>query len=58
LTLINEELQQIPGVALDAKRTLTKTEGLVDSAQNTWPLSTTIQKPVSNQLIPPHAIHD
>ena len=58
LTLINEELHQIPGVALDAKRTLTKTEGLVDSVQSTWPLSTDIQKPVSNQLIPPHPIHD
>ena len=58
LTLINEELQHIPGVALDAKRTLTKTEGLVDSAQYIWPLSNTIQKPVSNQLIPPHPIHD
>ena len=58
LTLINEELQQIPGVGLDAKRTLTKTEGLVDSAQSTWPLSSTIQKPVSKQLIPPHSIYD
>lgn len=58
LTLINEELHQIPGVALDAKRTLTKTEGLVDSAQSTWPLSNDIQKPVSNQLIPLHPIHD
>ena len=58
LTLINEELQQIPGVGLDAKRTLTKTEGLVDSAQSTWPLSSTIQKPVSKQLIPPHPIYD
>ncbi len=58
LTLINEELQQIPGVALDAKRTLTKTEGLVDSAQSTWPLSKDMQKPVSKQLIPPHPIYD
>ena len=58
LTLIHEELQQIPGVALDAKRTLTKTEGLVDSAQSIWPLSTDIQKPVSKQLIPPHPIYD
>lgn len=58
LTLINEELQQIPGVALDAKRTLTKTEGLVDSVQSTWPLSTDIQKPVSKQLIPPHPVYD
>ena len=58
LTLITEELQQIPGVGLDAKRTLTKTEGLVDSAQSTWPLSSTIQKPVSKQLIPPHPIYD
>ena len=58
LVLINEELQQIPGVALDAKRTLTKTEGLVDSVQSTWPLSTDIQKPVSKQLIAPHPIYD
>ena len=41
-----------------AKRTLTKTEGLVDSAQSTWPLSKDMQKPVSKQLIPPHPIYD
>ncbi len=58
LTLINEELQQIPGVTLDVKRTLTKTEGLVDSAQSTWPLSKDMQKPVLKQLIPPHPVYD
>ena len=56
LTLITEELQQIPGVAMDAKRTLTKTEGLVDSAQRILPLST--DNPKTNQMIPPHPIHD
>lgn len=58
MTLINQELGQIPGVAVDARKTLTKADRLIDSVQNTWPLSNKIQQPVPKQLIPPHPIHD
>ena len=58
LTLINEELRDIPGVALDARRALNRTDRLLESVQQTWPLSTKIQEPASRQVIPPHPIHD
>lgn len=58
LTLINGELQDIPGVSLDARRTLSKTEKLLDSAQSIWPLSTINKKPVPAQLIPAHSNHE
>lgn len=58
LTLINGELELIPGTALDAKRSLTKTDRLLESVQNTWPLSSNVQESVSKQLIPPHPIHE
>ena len=58
LTLLNDELLHLPGVALEARRTLTRADSLLESAQNTWPLSVNIQQPVSTQLIPPHPIHD
>ena len=58
LTMINGELRNIPGVALDTKRAMTKADRLLDSVQSTWPLSTKDQKPTSKQLIPPHPIHE
>jgi hypothetical protein len=58
LTLINEELRDIPGVALDARKALKRTDRLLESVQQTWPLSTKIQEPASRQVIPPHPIHD
>ena len=58
LTLINEELRDIPGVALDARKALNRTDRLLESVQQTWPLSTKIQEPASRQVIPPHPIHD
>lgn len=58
LILVNGELGHLPGTVLDAKRTLTKTERLLDSAQNTWPLSSNVQEPASKQLIPPHPVHE
>jgi ABC-type transporter Mla subunit MlaD len=58
LTLINEELQNIPGTTLDARRALTKTDKLLDSVQTTWPLSKDIKKPASHSLIPIHPSHD
>jgi len=56
LTLINGELKEIPGVAIDAKRTLSKTDQLLDSVQKIWPLSA--DKSSSEQLIQPHANYD
>lgn len=58
IILINEELQDIKGVALDAKRTLSKTDRLVDSAQNTWPLSGNSSKSTPRQLIAPHSSYE
>lgn len=58
LSLINDELLHLPGAALDARRTLTRADRVLESAQNTWPLSANIQTPVSSQLIPPHPVHD
>ncbi len=58
MALINGELIQIPGTAIDVKRALSKTDQLLDSAQNIWPLSSNIEEPVSKQLISPHAIHE
>ncbi len=58
LTLINEELRDMPGVALDTRKTLNRADQLLESVQQTWPLSTQIQQPASKQVIPPHPIHD
>jgi len=52
LTLINGELENIPGTVIDARRTLNKTDRLIDSAQSTWPLSNDIEKDKPIQLIP------
>lgn len=54
LTLINRELEDIPGTVTDARRTLTKTDRLIDSAQSTWPLSNDIEKNKPELLIPVH----
>ena len=58
LTLINAELENIPGTVIDARRTLTKTDHLVDSVQSTWPLSNDIDQNTPKQLIPVHPAHD
>lgn len=58
LTLINGELQDIPGVGLDAKQTLSKTGQLLDSVQNTWPLSNHKSPSPTKQLIAPHSSYD
>ena len=57
LTLINAELNEIPGTTVDVKRALTKTDDLLDSVQDTWPLSTHSKK-AKKQLIPAHSNHD
>lgn len=58
LSLINGELQQMPGIAVDAKRTLSKTGQLLDSVQNTWPLSGKDSAVSSKQLIAPNASYE
>ncbi len=58
LTLINGELENIPGTVIDARRALIKTDRLIDSAQNTWPLSNDVKKSKSYQLIPAYPSHD
>jgi len=58
IILINGELQDIPGVALNAKRTLSKTDQLLDSVQNTWPLSGNSSTSTHRQLIAPHSSYD
>jgi len=58
IALVNAELQEIPGVAIDAKRTLSKADKLVDSVQNTWPLSEDDLEEKPIQLIPPHSHYE
>ncbi len=58
LTLINAELENIPGTVIDTRRTISKTDELVDSVQNIWPLSKDIKQNISHQLIPVHPAHD
>lgn len=58
LILINGELENIPGTVMDARRTLNKTDRLIESTQNTWPLSRHVEKNKPNQLIPVHPSHD
>ena len=48
----------MPGVALDARRALDRTDQSLKNVQQTWPLSTKIQEPASSQVIPPHPVHD
>lgn len=57
MSLINSELAHMPGVALDARRALSKADQLLDSVQNTWPLSNNV-KQVSTQIIPAHPSND
>ena len=58
LSLINAELETIPGTVIDTRRTISKTDHLIDSVQSTWPLSNDIEQNVPNQLIPVHPAHD
>jgi len=58
LTLVNGELNNIPGVALDARTALKKTNRLLDSVQNTWPLSKANSTLKAKQLIAPHANYE
>lgn len=58
MSMINAELEQIPGTVIDARRALNKTNRLIDSAQSTWPLSKDLEeKPVSS-LIPLQPAYD
>ena len=52
LALINTEVQQLSGVALDARRTLNGAGQLLEGVQSSWPLSTIIPRKGSNGLIP------
>ncbi|OQK18156.1 hypothetical protein AU255_10055 [Methyloprofundus sedimenti] len=56
ITLINSELEHIPGTIIDTRRTLSKTDHLIDSVQSTWPLSNDIDKNKLNLLIPVHPL--
>ncbi len=58
LTLINEELTEIPGTTRDVKRTLSKTDNLLDSVQKIWPLSDDANKSSQQLLIPAHSNHE
>ena len=58
LTLINEELRHLPGIGLDARRTLNRADNLLEGTQNIWPLSTVIQESDSKPLIPIHPVHE
>ncbi|KAF3978744.1 MAG: MCE family protein [Methylococcales symbiont of Iophon sp. n. MRB-2018] len=56
LTLVNSELKEIPGTTIELKRALDKTDNLLDSVQNTWPLSN--NKTAQPVLIPAHSNHE
>jgi len=58
LTLLNGELESLPGVALDARTTLNKTNRLLDSVQNTWPLSNDQSTSKAKQLLAPHPSYE
>ncbi len=58
LSLINGELRDIPGIGLETKRTLSKTGSLLDSVQNTWPLSNSQPSTPTKQLIAPHSSYE
>ncbi len=58
LQIINDELKEIPGTTTDVKRTLSKTDNLLDSVQNTWPLSNSAKEPSQQLLIPAHSNHE
>lgn len=57
LTLINDELSELPGTTIEVKRVLSKTDNLLDSVQNTWPLSNNFKKP-DQQLIPAYSDYE
>lgn len=52
LSLVNTELQQMPGIALDARRTLSGADKVLQGVQTSWPLSTIIPKQDTSSLIP------
>lgn len=58
LTLINEELDNLPGTTVEVRRAMTKVDRLLDSVQNTWPLSNDVKKTPHIPLIPVHPGHD
>lgn len=58
LSLINEELLNLPGTTLEARRTLRKTDDLLDSVQTTWPLSNDVNMPIPHAVIPTHPSHE
>ncbi len=58
VALINAELIHMPGVSIEARRSLTKANRLLDSIQNTWPFSQDIHQPASTPLIPAHPVND
>lgn len=58
LTLINEELKDLPGIALETRRTLNRADKLLHSAQQTWPLSSHTVPADKNHLIPIQTSHD
>ncbi len=58
LTLINAELQDMPGMTTEARNSLKKAEQLLDSVQQTWPLSSGRPEVAEYPLLPPQLIHD
>ncbi|NOQ34654.1 MAG: MCE family protein [Methylococcaceae bacterium] len=58
LTLINAELSEVAGTTTEIKQTLSKTKRLLDSVQNTWPLSDNAPKSNQPLLIPAHSNHE
>lgn len=58
LILINKELEDVPGTVTEVRRVISKTDHLIDSTQNTWPLSNDIEKKSPHQLIPAHSSHE
>ncbi len=58
ITLVNSELHDLPGISIELRRALSKTDNLLDSVQNTWPLSQHLQNPRQQRLIPAHSNHE
>ncbi len=58
ITLVNSELHDLPGISIELRRALSKTDNLLDSVQNTWPLSQHLQNSRQQRLIPAHSNHE
>lgn len=58
LALINGELNDATGMTAEAKQALSKTHHLLDSIQNTWPLSDDAQPANQQTLVPVHSNHE